>query len=498
MKRFLLCLLLVLTPLRAEVTEEHLQSIYPTIDQYIEKGRQDWNVQAVALGVVHDDKLVYFKGFGHKSPQDPAPPDPDTLFAIGSTTKAYAAATLAIGVDEGWFEWDTRVLDRYPSFRMWDPWVTREFRVADLLAQHSGMAPYVLTSYGCLGYRAERVIAAMAFMEPVSSFRSRFAYVNVPHMVAGDMLAKLAHEPSWEAFLKKRLLDPLGMRRTSWTAEAFNAEPNRAVGHVSVGEKSLARPASTFPYVFGPAGALNSCVLDVSQWVRMQLADGKFGGRQLVSKANLDMTKTPQTPLSQTVSYCMGWLYVAREPQAIIWHNGGTPGHRSFVGLMPSENLGVIVLTNNGDADLSDAVGLKFFDLATGVEGPDYSAESLARHQKTRAETLASFTRAKDAAPPGAGAEYAGTYHSELLGDVVVTDKLTFKLVETGLEGYLAPYDGDIFVAHSTSGWAIDNGAEIIGKWTFLRATDGSGFDTLRCVLGLETEGAITLATRKK
>lgn len=498
MKRLLISLLVLLAPLRAEVTEEHLQSIYPTLERSIEQGRQDWNVKAVAIGVIHQDRLVYFKGFGQKSPQDPVPPDQDTLFAIGSTTKAYAAATLAIGVDEGWYDWDTRVMDLHPTFRMWDPWVTREFRVADLLAQHSGMAPYVLTTYGTLGYSPDRVIAAMAHMKPVSSFRSQFAYVNVPHMVAGEMLAKLSREPDWEAFLKKRLLDPLGMRRTSWTPQAFNSEPNRAVGYVAIGEQSLPRPASTFPYVFGPAGALNSCVLDVSHWVRMQLADGKFDGKQLVSKTNLDMTRTPQTTLSQTAYYCMGWLYVAREPQAIIWHNGGTPGHRSFVGLMPSENLGVVVLTNNGDADLSDAVGFQFFDLATGVKGPDYSAVALERHKKSNAEALSSFTRPKDGAPPGSGAEYAGTYRSEILGDVVVSEQLTFKLVDTGLEGRLTPYDGDIFVARSSSQWAIDNGADYIGKWTFMRDTDGSGFNTLRCVLGLETEGAITLATRKK
>lgn len=491
-----LCLLLILAPARAELSEEQLQAVYPALEQYVEQGRADWNVQAVAVGVVHKDRLVYFRGFGHKSPTDLSAPDVDTLFAIGSTTKAYAAATLAMMVDEGKISWDTRVLDVLPSFRMADPWVTREFRVADLLAQHSGMRPYVLTIYGCLGYSAEQVMDSMAFCEPVTSFRSSFAYVNVPHLVAGRMVAQLGSEPSWEAFLKKRLLDPLGMRRTSWTAQAFNSEPNRAVGYVDLDGRSVPRQAGSFPYVFGPAGGLNSCVKDVSQWVRLQLGDGAFEGKQLISKANLDVTKTPQTSLGQTISYCMGWLLQVQEPHLIIWHNGGTPGHRSFVGLMPAEQLGVIVLTNNGAADLSDAVGLRFFDLAMGkVDGPDYSRLKLEQSQKEDAKSRQEMTRPAGAAPPRPFREYAGTYHSEILGNVQISPTGGWSF-PTGAAGVLEPFDGDVFIARCTTEWALDNGASLLGKWTFIRGSQGN-FETLRCVLGTDETGLDTRAFRK-
>ncbi len=494
MKRFLICLLLLLAPLRAEVSEEKLQSIYPTIDQYIEKGMKDWDVKAVAFGVVHHDRLVYFKGFGTRSPHDPIPPDVNTTFAIGSTTKAYAAATLAQVIDDGKLKWDTRVIDVLPSFRMYDPWVTREFRVADLLAQHTGMAPYVVTSMGCLGYSEDDLIDSMRYLEPVTSFRTTFAYVNVPHMVAGRMVARLSGEPNWEAFLQKRLLTPLGMTRTTWTPEAFNREPNRAVGWVTLDFRSVPRPAGSFPYSFGPAGALNSCVNDVSHWVRLQLADGKFEGKQLVSKANLDVTKTPQTTMSLTVAYCMGWVKLWK-PHPITWHNGGTPGHRTFVGLMPDEDLGVIVLTNNGASDLSDAVGLRFFDLATDMGNEDYSALSLARAQQANAEVKAALQPPAGAAPPRPWSEYAGTYRSDFLGDILITPTGGLKLLRTGAEGVLKPYDGDVMTAYGTTPWVLDNGCDLLGRWTFARDNMGR-YASLRCELGWEGSGCVSIARR--
>lgn len=500
MKRlFVLVLLLLCAPVRAEVTEEKIQAVLPALEQYVEKGRADWNVPAVAVGIVHHDKLVYFKGFGKKSDQDPTPPDQDTLFAVGSTTKAYCAATLAMMVDEGKLRWNERVVDADPAFRMYDPWVTREFRVADLLAQHTGMAPYVLTTYLCLGYTPDDAVQAMALQEPVTSFRTTFAYVNIPHIVAGNLVARLSGEPNWEAFLQKRLLDPLGMRRTSYGPEAFNRDPNRAVGHFTLEGKLVEVPASKFPYNAGPAGALNSCVADVSHWIRLQLADGLYEGKQLISKDNLDRTKFPETPLASTAAYCMGWLIVYKHPSNIIWHNGGTPGHRSFVGLCPAQDLGIVVLTNNGEADLSDAVGLRFFDLVQDVEGEDYSQLMLERSLEGKAEVKKMMTPPAGAAPPRPLSEYAGTYHNPALGDVVVSpsgQRLAFRLPKPGVDGYLAPYDGDVFVAHSTTPWAVQDGAELLGKWTFVRGMDGP-FQSLRCVLG-DGESGCTLVAEKK
>ncbi|MEW6279379.1 MAG: serine hydrolase [Candidatus Eremiobacterota bacterium] len=502
MRRFLwlLCLLMSLPAAAEPVSDERVRAILPAFEAYVEQARKEWDVPAVALIVVRRDGVLHFRGMGRKSPSDPTPPDEDTLFAVGSTTKAFGAATLAMGVDDGKFDWDDRVLDHVPEFLMQDPWVTREFRVADLLAQHSGMPPYALTGYGELGYSPEAIVRAMKNVRPVSSFRSRFAYVNAPHLVAGGLVARTEAAPSWEEFLNRRLLVPLGMSRTSWTAEAFNAEPNRAVGHALV--DGVLRPARAvhFPYCFGLAGALNSTPRDMARWVRLQLGDGTFEDKRLVSAANLEATRTPRTPVNRKSSYCMGWVLTWATPYPIVWHNGGTPGHRTMVAFVPEADLGIVILTNTGDNDLPDACAFRFFDMVFDQPETDYSAQFLEKHRREREEDLNKLARPDNPAPPRALDAYVGTWEGAVLGRVAIQERegvLHVGLLDPGVEGVLEPWDGDVFTLRMTTPWLVQSGVTLVGRWTFAQSPAG-GVDRVECILGDGESGLVTSLRRRR
>jgi CubicO group peptidase (beta-lactamase class C family) len=156
------------------------------------------------------------------------PVDTKTVFQIGSTTKAFLATTMAIAVDHGKFHWGDRVVDLDPDFQLKDAWVTREFRIFDLIAQRSGLPPYVNDMLGILGFDESAMIRSLRHVEPVSSFRSTFAYTNITHLIAGRVVAKAEGEADWNAVLRKEMLDPLGMKDSSYTAEAMKATPNHA------------------------------------------------------------------------------------------------------------------------------------------------------------------------------------------------------------------------------------------------------------------------------
>ena len=207
------------------------------------------------------------------------PVDTRTVFQIGSTTKAFLATTLAIMVDRGKLRWDDRVVDLDPDFQLKDPWVTREFRVFDLLAQRSGLPPYANDTLGLFGLDEPALIRSLRYVEPVSSFRSTFAYTNITHLLAGRIVAKAAGAADWDAVLRQELLEPLGMKDSSYTAEAIEAAANHAKGYRWTPEGTIEVPFTPiFPYDFGGAGDINSTIEDMARWVRLQLGNGTLRG----------------------------------------------------------------------------------------------------------------------------------------------------------------------------------------------------------------------------
>jgi CubicO group peptidase (beta-lactamase class C family) len=456
------------------INEARVREILPALEAYTEKARQDWKVPVAAVAVIHGDEILWWKGFGKETP------DLKTVFAIGSTTKAFAATTLAIMVDEGGPAWDARVADHFPQFAMYDSWVTREMRVADLLAQHTGLAPQALSSLGALGYPRERIWQALRWVKPVTSFRSSYAYVNTPHLIAGELVAQWAGKDEWEDVLQERILQPLGMTQTTWTAEAFKRNPNRADGHATVNGQIKEIEPGPFPYVFGPAGALNSNLHDMARWVRLQLGQGEFEGRRIVSSENLMVTRTPQTVISGSAFYCMGWLKLLMDGYDVTWHNGGTPGHTTFVGLDQKNQLGIVILSNLGGTTFPDAVGLRFFDLVHGVDGPDYSAARLAQRKDPVSKPVV-----KAAAIP----EMIGRYHHPALGYLRVEAGPFVTLEEPGVRAKLEPVGPNLFRIRVVDGWLKDIGWDDAGEALFHPAglSEPAGLDLY---LGDEGEGS--------
>jgi CubicO group peptidase (beta-lactamase class C family) len=211
--------------------EDRVQALIPDIEAYLASGMKGFDVPGLAIGIVAGDKLVYAKGFGVRSKAGGVPVDTRTIFQIGSTTKAFLATTQAIMVDRGKLRWDDRVVDLHPEFQLKDPWVTREFRVFDLLAQRSGLPPYVNDMLAMLDFDEAALIRSLRHVEPVSSFRTTFAYTNITHLLASRIVAKAAGAAEWNTVLREELLDPLGMKDSSYTVEAIEAAANHAKGH---------------------------------------------------------------------------------------------------------------------------------------------------------------------------------------------------------------------------------------------------------------------------
>jgi CubicO group peptidase (beta-lactamase class C family) len=412
-------------------------------------GMKAFEVPGLAIGIVTGDRLVYAKGFGVRSKSGDEPVDTRTVFQIGSVTKGFLATTMAIAVDQGKFKWDDRVIDQYPDFQLKDPWVTREFRMFDLMAQRSGLPPYVNDIWATFGFDAPALIRSLRNVEPVSSFRTTFAYINITQLLAGRIVTERFGLPDWNAVVQSQILNPLGMTETTYSAEAIEAAADHAQGYRYTPDGSIEVPfTQLFPYDLGATGDINSSVDDMAHWLRLQLGDGSFEGRRIVSTENLAVTRTPKVALTDKVSYAMGWLVSQTPNGSVVWHNGGAPGFGAYLGLLVDKDVGVVILTNEANVGFPDALGAWTLDRLLGNPPHDVAAEMLKNAKAKFADEAKTYAKPADPRPFPPLAPLAGSFTNPSFGKAALRpqgDALMFDLQATGAELKLEPWNGDVF-----------------------------------------------------
>lgn len=427
----------------------HIAALAPKLEAYIAEGMKAFDNPGLAIGIVADDRLVYAKGFGVRR-KGGEPVDPSTVFQIGSASKGFLATTMAISVDRGKFRWNDRVVDLDPEWQLKDPWVTREFRMFDLLAQRSGLPPYVNDLLSFLGLDEAALIRSLRYVEPVSSFRSTFAYTNITHLEAGRVNAKVEGASDWEAVVRKDIFEPLGMKDSSVTAGAIEAAPNHASGHRWTPDGTVEVPFTpVFPYAYAGAGAINSTVEDMAQWLRLQLADGSFAGKRVVSAENLAATRMARVAITDRIAYAMGWIIQTTPNGTIVWHNGGTTSFGAYAGLLLDRKIGVVVLTNEANNGFPDAVGTWTMDRLLGNPEIDHVAEALKRAKDGAAKDAALWAKPANPRPFLAPAPLAGRFSNPAIGTVNVKEDGEGLAMEFpgGPVLKLAPWNGGIFTA---------------------------------------------------
>jgi CubicO group peptidase (beta-lactamase class C family) len=414
------------------------------LDDYIVKQMHEWDVPGLAIAIVKDDKIVLAKGYGVRKLGDKTPVTERTLFAIGSNTKAFTAAALAMLVDEGKLKWDDPVIKHLPGFRLKDPYVTRELTVRDLLAHRTGLDRLELVWYGAPLSR-EQVLLRLRHADPGRNFRSRFSYQNMMYLVAGQTIPALT-KTSWDDFVQQRIFKPLGMTSSNTSTKALEGAGDVATPHQKIDGKVDIVPWRNLDNV-GPCGSINSCAHDMAQWLRLQLGEGMFDKQRLLSSGAIQEMHTAQmamryegmmaklNPHAHFMSYGLGWMLTDHRGVKVVEHGGGIDGMLSQVALVPEKKLGVVVLTNMAPNLLPGALKYRVLDAYLGAPARDWSAE-LRKTLKDglkladEAEKKQEKERIKDTRPSLALGKYAGTFHDDLYGDVQIIkekDKLVFR-----------------------------------------------------------------------
>ncbi len=429
----------------AQATAKRAARVDPTaaLDAYFAQAIGEWEVPGMSVAIVRGDSVVFARGYGVRELGKTGAVDDRTLFAIGSSSKAFTVALLGMLVDEGKIRWDDPVTKHLPEFQLADPWLTREVTVRDLVTHRVDVMRADAVWEGTSNSRAE-IVRRARFLKPTATFRSRFDYNNIMFIAAGELAARKLGM-SWDDAVRQRIFAPLGMASSNTSTHAFGENPNVATPHGTI--DGTIRPIEWKNIDnAGPAGSINSSAREMAQWLRLQLAKGSIGGKQLVSAAQIAEMHMMQMPMrvssewspvatspipalmvpgTNFMGYGLGWFLQDYRGYKVVGHGGAIDGMRAQVAMIPSEKLGLVILTNLDQTsnNLPEALIFRIFDAYLGGAQRDWSADLRAKWLPTR-EALVRSAAAKPATPgkPSLPLEqYTGSYADSLLGEVRVS-----------------------------------------------------------------------------
>ncbi len=405
-----------------------------SLDFYINRALTNWRIPGAAVCIVKDNKVVMMKAYGIKELGEPTKVDINTLFMIGSNTKAFTATALAMLQAQGKLSLDDKVTKYLPQFKLENKPAGEMAIVRDLLCHRLGFQTFQgdFTFYNTNLSRSD-IMEKLGQIKAAYPFRTKWGYTNAAFLTAGQIIPAVTNKP-WEVYLKENIFAPLGMINTLALSADLPKSLNRTVPHTFVDGR-----LSAIPYCqvdgLAPAGGISSSVNDMSKWVLALLNDGKVGARQVIPSSAINATREAQDIVGSIKHldgetnyelYGLGWFIQDYDNHRLIMHDGGVSGYLSSVTLVPEEHLGIVILTNTDENALYEALRWEILDTYFKKQYRNYSDEYLARFKVNAATELATDKKLRDSialnpAPALPPANYTGKYVNALYGSMVVS-----------------------------------------------------------------------------
>jgi CubicO group peptidase (beta-lactamase class C family) len=372
---------------RAQQTPQTQQAFdSAAIDRIMADALKHFDCPGASIAIVKGGRLLYSRGYGVRSVEQPVPVTADTVFAIGSTTKAFTAAVIGTLVDEGKMYWDDPVSKHLPGFKLSDPVANQTVVIRDLLSHRTGLIRHDQL-WLRTGWGRDELIRRIGAVPVTYPIRTRFEYQNIMFLAAG-MAAGNAAGTSWEDLVQKRIFNPLGMTNATLTAAAALTGKDRATPHIKKENKNSVMPWRHIDNI-APAGSIHASANDLSKWMLLNLQMGTVDGKRILSPAAVREMQTPQMvvrlegrwkiffPESEVtqLSYGLGWFIASYRGLKVVGHGGTIDGFRAQIGLVPSAGIGVAVLANLNGTQLPESAVYQVIDQLMGLEKRDWNAK---------------------------------------------------------------------------------------------------------------------------
>ncbi|WP_214073416.1 serine hydrolase [Mucilaginibacter sp. dw_454] len=436
MKKFLIYTLfsfLLINVTRAQ-TVDRTSFIRDSMDVYVNRALTNWRIPGVAVCIIKDNNIVLMKGYGIKELGLPEKVDENTLFMIGSNTKAFTATAMAMLQEQKKLSLDDNVSKYLPWFKLENKEAGDQVIIRDLLSHRLGFKTFQgdFTFYNS-DLSRQQVMEKLGQMKATYPFRTKWGYTNSAFLTAGEIIPKVSGK-SWEAYLKDNIFAPLGMTNTLALTADMPHSFDRTVPHTLIDERLSAVPYGQLDNM-APAMSICSSVSDMAKWVFAQLNNGKVGSRQVIPEAAILATRQPQDYVGSVHHvngetnyelYGMGWFLQDYAGHRIVMHDGGVTGYVSSVTLVPQDHLGIIILTNTDENSFYEALRWEIMDAYFKLPYQNYSDKYLSAYKSNAAAEQKVIKKLRDSVllnlqPAQPAAAYIGRYHNDLYGDMTIT-----------------------------------------------------------------------------
>ncbi len=446
-----------------------MEEMIGEVEKLLAKVREDWNIPGMAVAIVKDDSILLARGFGKRDLDEDLPVTSSTLFAIGSTTKAFTSLVVGTLVDEGKLDWDTPVSEYMPNFKIYDEYATTHLTVRDLLTHVSGLPRHDLMWYGAEFSRQE-LFDRLRYLEPTAEVRQKWQYQNLMFMVAG-LLAERVTGMTWEELVEERIFKIIGMKNATLSVDEMQKRSDFSWPYTESEDTSKKIDFRNIDAI-GPAGSINAGVDEMAQWLRLNLSGGEIDGKRVIQEETLSEIHAPQAIISNDPGvegmmfnlYGMGWMINSYRGHQLLHHGGGIDGFVSHVAILPDDGIGIVVLTNQ-PTGLPQSAVLDIIDILLGLQPFDHIVSGLQQHEMTRAqleqikadEEAARVTGTSPTFPIG---EYTGLYEHPGYGIIQIdVDEEKLMAIHHGDSTPMRHYHYDVFHAggdeQSSGGTAV-------------------------------------------
>ncbi len=444
-KLYIICFVMLQVSIRAIPQTDTEVAIITNLDRYYEKCVQDWDIPGMSVAIVKDGQVIFSKGYGVKKAGKNERPDGNTMYAIASNSKAFTSFIIGQLVDEGKCSWDDKAKKYLPWFEVYDPVVSSQVNLRDLLSHRVGLGTF---SGDVIWYKsdltAKNILLRAKHLPAAFEFRAGYGYSNLMYLAAGEIIREITGK-SWFENVQERILVPLGMNRTTIYPEELSGFGNVATPHARLNDINIPIEYTSWVEIAAMGGLISS-VNDVAKWMILNLNHGNWNNKTLISAPSLNLMWTPHNNrvVDHTLSndfdnhfngYGLGWNLRDYHGRLYVGHTGGYDGMISAISMLPDEKLGVVVLTNGMKSPYM-AVIYQTLDALIGVnKGKDWSTELLERTEsREKNDTRIADRKASRVAgtkPSLPFEKYAGTYYSDIYGEIrvsMVNNKLKLEM----------------------------------------------------------------------
>lgn len=455
----------------SQTDNKEIQDKVDLFDKYIQSSMPLWKTTGLSVAVVKDGKVIFKKGYGVTNIDKPQPFTTSTISFCASTTKAMTAACVGMLVDEGKIKWDDKLKEILPGFRLYDPYVSDEITIRDLLRHNAGLGNG--DRLWLFGYSSEEIVRRMRYMKPAYSMRSSFIYQNLMYVVAGEVIKKVSGLP-WQEFISKRIFQPLGMNHTYTKFTEAKAEQSIMTPHFYYGDTVIKAIEAINFGGYDPAGSVVSCIDDITKWMQFLQDSAIVNGKRLIRAETFAEFFKPQSIVSRAefyptqekthphwTTYGLGWFQQDYRGRMFQFHTGSLDGAVAIFGFMPEERFSIYIFSNLDHTEIRHALMWKATDLwCFNDNSHDWSTELFYQYKKIRdsvriKEKEKETKRVLGTKPSLPLTGYAGKFTNEVYGDAEIVlngNDLAIKFPNK-ISLALKHWNYDVFRGYYNYGW---------------------------------------------